>query len=771
MTSVLMNRGFHALEAVTSFLSTDLEALVDPFKLPGMAAAISRIQEAILGHQKICIYGDYDVDGMTSVAILFRAFKALGLGVETYIPDRIDEGYGINTGAITHLADQGVALVITVDCGITAVAPARVAKSLGVDLIITDHHECQPDLPEAVALINPKLPGANYPFEMLAGAGIALKLAMALLGEDFYAVSRELLALSAIGTIADLAPLIDENRIIAKYGLEALTEIAHSGDSVGLSALIEVCGLREKEITAGHVGFMMGPRLNAVGRLEHARDGVCLLITEDAQRAQEIAASLDALNKARQEAEKSILEEALQRIESDAIHTSTGMIIVWGPHWHTGVVGIVASRLVERYYRPVIVLSEQEGLYKGSARSVEGYSIFEALMAQSKWLQKFGGHEQAAGLTLKQEDLQGFIEDLKVYNRTHLTEDHLVQKVHLDATLTSQVVRLQLLEELSHLEPYGLGNPKPVFRLSHLRLDDARRMGKQQEHVKLTLNDHYKLFEAVAFKYGNRPLPFKGKRIDLAVQLDFNTWQGVESVQLLLKDYRSYDPRANDFTRLVLGHYLIALLRFLLDGPFKFDMSMCRKPEGRSDADLSLWLEVDVPLHVWSYEGLLEVAYYLHDRGHELEAMLNQTLLVLPSKLTSLALGHRSLDVPLSSQVGEGYREVGMRRLDHIYGVEFGKGLAFDRTRGAELFAILKREGHLDLVDHFQTTDTPEIDLVAVGFFIESSFAVLEGNELKFLQGTHKKVKYEESNFATQVVAFKQAIEDLSVYMRGFREL
>lgn len=767
MTSVLMNRGFHALEDVTQFLDVSLEQLEDPFSLPNMTIAVARIQKALDTGESICIYGDYDVDGMTSVAILYRTFKALGGKVFHYIPGRMEEGYGLNVSAMDAIFELGASLVITVDCGITAVEPALRAKTLGLDLIITDHHECQPELPEAVALINPKLPNCSYPFDMLAGAGIALKLAMALLGDHFYALAQPLLALSAIGTIADIAPLVAENRIIAKYGLEALTEIA-SGDAFpGIQALLEVCQLMDKEIGAGNVGFMIGPRLNAVGRLEHAEAGVELLISEDLEAARQIAARLDALNRERQETERKILEEAITLIERDRIHRSSGTLVVWGKDWHPGVVGIVASRLVERYYRPVIVLSDQGDVYKGSARSVEGYSIFEALLAQKKWLLKFGGHEQAAGLTLEKGALPALLEGLGQYNRVHLTDEQLTQKLRCEASVASREVRLQLLEELSHLEPYGVGNPRPIFKMSHLRVDDARRMGKQQEHIKLTLNDHYKMFEAVYFRYGERPLPEKGQRVDIAVQLDVNTWQGVESVQLLLKDFRSYSPGANGFNQRLHGYYLKALLLRLLAGSMRFDLSEARKPEARTEEETALWLGCGERLAVWSFEGLLELAYTAHDLGEDVWSVLDRVD-ILP---VTVAPGAISIDLPLDKSAGEQMAQVGYKRLDHVYSQKVAKRIVFERAHGADLFGRLRRDGKLDLTTLLMSSESPYEDLTAVGFFIEAGFAQLEGDWLTLVSGPHQKMRYEDSRFAAHVASYQESVAQLESYMRSYREL
>lgn len=768
MTSVLMNRGFHALHEINTFLEVSLDQLHPPEALPDMTLAVSRITRAIEQGETICIYGDYDVDGMTSVAILYRTLVYLNANLMLYIPKRMEEGYGLNTEAIQTLHERGATVVVTVDCGITAIEPAIIAKELGIDLIITDHHECQPELPQAYGIINPKLPGCTYPYDMLAGAGIALKLSMALLGEDFYVLSQDLLALSAIGTIADIAPLTGENRIIAKYGLEALTELAFGDEFPGIQALLKVCDLKEKTITAGHIGFMVGPRLNAIGRLEHAQAGADLLITEDLQRAHEIAKRLDDLNKERQLTEKQILDQAILAIESDPIHRSSGTIIVWGKGWHPGVVGIVASRLVEKYYRPVIVLCEVDGLYKGSARSIEGYSIFEALLSQKDWLTKFGGHEQAAGLTLSVESLPALIEGLKHYNQSHLSAECLIPKLRCDGDVISNEVNLVLLEELGLLEPYGVGNAKPIFRMQHLKVEESKRMGKSQEHLKLVLNDHYRLFEAVYFKYGDKPMPQKGSRVDVALQFDLNTWNGVDRIQLLLKDFRCYEPQNHAFNLMLEGIYLKKLLLWLMSNPGEFVASKLRFPEERMEQDVRQWLNSEATLAIWSYDALLEVAYLMHDQALPYLEAIDHRIEILP---INLAEGSIALDIPLDTQNTPYLFSANFKRLDHSHTVRLANSMVFDRMKAQVLFSRLKRESEIYLDTYLIASEDRYSDIIAMAFFVEANFAFIEGKHLKIQPGPYQKMQFEDSRIAKTLDRFKKGVRALENYMKGFREL
>ncbi len=370
ITKLLLDRGFTTAEQVNSFFNPTINNLHNPFLFKDMALAVDRINQAIENHEKIWIYGDYDVDGITSITVMCRFFKHIGVEVAYYIPDRHDEGYGISHKGINLIHEAEGKLIITVDSGITAVTEVELAKSLGIDVIITDHHECQEVLPDAYAIINPKIEG--YPFEMLCGCGVALKLVQALLGEGFESFLPYIVDIAALGTIADIVPLVDENRIITKLGLEQMKK----SHIPGIRALIKEANLQGKEINAGHIGFIIAPRINASGRIGDPKIAVDMLLTENEQRAQEIARDLSELNSDRQAQERIILEEALKYIETDIDLEREKVLLVLGKSWHTGIIGIVASKLCDRYSRPVVILNVEDGIAKGSARSVEGISIF-----------------------------------------------------------------------------------------------------------------------------------------------------------------------------------------------------------------------------------------------------------------------------------------------------------------------------------------------------------------------------------------------------------
>lgn len=519
------------------FLNPKIEELYDPYLLKGMDKAVDRIHLAISNNESIWIYGDYDVDGITSVSLLLRCFKQMEYPVQYYIPDRHDEGYGLNLSAVESISDKGGNVLITVDCGISSVKEAQLAKQLGLDLIITDHHECQAEIPDAFSVINPKQPGCAYPYKMLAGVGIAYKLASALLGDFILPIQSELCELAAFGTIADIAPLTDENRILAKFGLEALSQTK----SVGFKALIDCSDLSHKKITAGHVGFMLAPKINAAGRIDDPKLGVVLLTTEDSVLAGEIALMLKETNDRRQQLEKVILEEAISQVEKQENFRKDRITIAFGEGWNSGVIGIVASRLVEKYHRPAIVFSIHDEKAKGSARSIDGFDIFEALSRFTPLYEKFGGHEQAAGLTVPMANFAEFQSSLKQYCSETLEEHLLTPAFKIDEVVQVSEVSYGFLDELAHLEPYGMGNPKPVFEIIGVEIQKKVLLGKNKEFTKFEIADGVRTFEAISFdKTGYYNLFKPGDLVDLVCHIDLNEFKGTQTIQFLIKDIRGY---------------------------------------------------------------------------------------------------------------------------------------------------------------------------------------------------------------------------------------
>ncbi len=548
VAKLLCRRELTDPELAKKFLAPKLKHLHDPALLPGIDVAADRILRAIAAKQKIVIYGDYDVDGITASAILWHILRALDAQVVTYVPHRLEEGYGLNSQAIEMLANEHAQpLIVSVDCGITAVEPALVARGLGVDLIITDHHEFDPAaLPDAAALVHPRLPGSRYPFGQLCGAGVAFKLAWHIarkhsaseqLPETLRNLMLDLLSLAALGTIADIVPLVDENRVLATFGLG---QIKRTG-IIGLNALIDASRLRDESIDAYHVGFVLGPRLNACGRMGHAKEAVQLLTTANAQEAGEIAKYLSRENDNRRATERQIAEEATAMVSEAGYDDDACRAIVLAKEgWHAGVVGIVASRMVERFRRPAVVLAITDGEAHGSARSIDGFSIHEAFAACSEHLTKWGGHAMAAGLRLDANHVEAFRNAMLEYVNARLTPEDLTAIVEVDLPCAMEDVSLEVFEQLRRLAPFGRGNPTPVLMLRNVRLTHApMRMGQRGRHLSLTLGDHQRAVRAVWFGAGDQAEQLAaGMSLDVAFEPKVSTWQGRKRVELHVCDVR-----------------------------------------------------------------------------------------------------------------------------------------------------------------------------------------------------------------------------------------
>ncbi len=557
--SLLIKRKIDTKELARKFLYPEIEDFYNPFELSQMDIAVERINEAIDKGEKICIYGDYDVDGITSTSLLIRTFRYLNYEVDYYIPDRKSEGYGVNKEALKKIKESGVSLLITVDCGITSVDEASYSKDIGLDLIITDHHECQEKLPDALALINPKKPSCNYRFDMLAGVGIALKLAHAIVGEDFINLLDELIDLAALGTIADIAPLNDENRIISKIGLEAINAYT----SIGISSLIEESGLSDKEINSGHIGFMIAPKINAAGRIGSPSLAVELLTTESHERAREISKELCELNDKRQEIEKQILMEAIAYVDKNIDVNKDKILIVEGHNWHTGIIGIVSSRISEKYYRPSVILNVEDGVAKGSARSVGSFSIFEALNSCKDLFNKFGGHDQAAGLSLDASNIEELRIRINEYANSHIGEFDLIPVVKVEDKLKSSDITYKLIDELSLFEPFGVGNPKPVFSYDNLAIDQVRLLGKDKTHLKISVHDQTRMFDCLGFGMGEKFSYFRSNDlVNMAFTLEKNNFRGVETIQFMIKDIKSAHIE-DDKSKDLISKYTYELFKYI----------------------------------------------------------------------------------------------------------------------------------------------------------------------------------------------------------------
>ena len=528
---LLANRGINTAKEAGEFLACSLSSCHDPFLMKDMDRAVRRIRKAVSAGEKILVYGDYDVDGMTSVAALSSALRTLGGAVETYIPNRIEEGYGLNPGAVKKAERAGVSLIITVDCGIGSAKEVEIAKALGIDIVVTDHHEILGgNVPKAYAVINPLQKDCNYPFKHLAGVGIAYKLIKALYdGTPHFA--EDFLDLVSLGTVADIAPLVGENRVFAKRGLEEMNR----RDRPGLRALIEKAGLGDRDLTCGHIGFALGPRINAMGRIGSPQEALELLLTEDPVRAAALAKVLDTQNRNRQKIEARILDEAIEKAEREVNFKHHRVIVLASENWHPGVIGIVASRLVERYYRPAILISLDGKLGKGSGRSVENFHLFEYLSRCRELLAGFGGHESACGVSIEKDNLEAFRDKINEEAAKGAAGEAFARSLDIDMDIPLGSLSEEVIGEIEKLSPFGEENPRPVFASRNLAIKDGpRQIGKGG--FKIWVTDNSVTCEAVSFGRGGLSAPDPNSGIEIAYVPSINEWQGVSSIQLELKD-------------------------------------------------------------------------------------------------------------------------------------------------------------------------------------------------------------------------------------------
>jgi single-stranded-DNA-specific exonuclease len=540
VAKLLCQRGLSDPELADRFLNPSLDHLHDPMLLTDMAVAVDRIMRALERKEKIAIHGDYDVDGVTSTVILRRALELLGGNVIHFIPERLKDGYGLQPVAIERLHADGVALVISVDCGIRGAEAGRRARELGVDLIITDHHEPDTELPPALAIINPKRADCRYPDKYLAGVGVALKLVQALCCRAGRSkLMPGFIKVAAIGTLADVVPLVGENRVIAKLGLELLTKGPHK---VGLRALIDVCGLTGKTIDSYHIGFMLAPRVNAAGRMSSPDIAARLFLADDealAEEVRQLALELDGENVKRQEEEAEILAAAKKIVQTDPEVGARSILVVAGEGWHRGVIGIVASKLMDTFHRPAIVLSVEGDLAHGSCRSFSRFDMLGALERCAHLLTRFGGHKQAAGLTLDSSRIRELRLAVNEVADETLGPDDLMPRLRIDGSLAFREITGGVAAGILSLAPFGAGNPRPVFSARGVEIIDGPRKLKER-HLKMSLKQEGRIFRAVAWRAAERHdfLAEHKAALDVAFSLEQNHYNGNTYVELTLADLK-----------------------------------------------------------------------------------------------------------------------------------------------------------------------------------------------------------------------------------------
>lgn len=531
MAKLLISRDIE-FKDIDMFLNGTIDDLYNPYDIKDMEKIVERIDIAIKRNEKICIYGDYDVDGITSITIMYKFLTKLGLDIMYYLPDRLVEGYGINNNALEEIKESGVTLIITVDCGITAIDEIEYAKKLGLDVCITDHHECTDKLPNAYAVVNPKRKDDKSKFKMLAGVGVAFKCLMAI--SKRYNLPKEsylkYLDIVSIGTISDIVPLVGENRIISKYGLKMMEKTKN----LGLKELLKI--VNYKDIDSMMVSFGMAPRINACGRMGNASAAVKLLLETDSQKAEKIAVELDELNQERKNVESLIFNQALELIEKENLENKNS-IVLYNSSWHNGVIGIVASRLVNMYYKPVILLTKEHGFIRGSGRCPTGFSLYDALGECKDLLIQFGGHELAAGLSIKEENIEAFIKKFEevVESRKETISEQII---NIDSIISRRNLNAQIIKDIRFLKPYGQSNQVPIFLYKGLKVAAIRTI-KDDKHLKLVLKDDRSLIDAVGFSLGARRDEIRiGDKIDVVANVELNSYNTPKTIQLVIQDFK-----------------------------------------------------------------------------------------------------------------------------------------------------------------------------------------------------------------------------------------
>lgn len=551
VAELMLKKGISSPDDIETFFNGSLKALRNPFEISDMEKAAERIAKAVMNHERICIYGDYDVDGVTATALMYIFLMQCGANVSYYIPNRLEEGYGLNKEAVKEIAARKTNLIITVDCGISATQEVLEASMQGMDIVITDHHQPSKELPVAAyAIVNPMREDDTYPNKTLAGVGVAFKTVMAirfvLKKYDFFKQEvpniRNLLDIVALGTIADVMPLVDENRIFVRHGLELM-----SGENVriGIDELkktVESLAVSTKMKTS-NIGFQLAPRINAMGRMASSDKSLKLLVTQNRNEAKQLALELDNENKYRQMIERDILQQTYDLIEKNRYAELRAGLVIASDNWHPGVIGIVASRVVDKYFKPTVVLTEDNGIYKGSARSIPGFHLYEGLSSLSDILISFGGHKYAAGVKLEKKNLEEFRNRFDEVVKYSLKEEDFIPEIYIDAEIDSKDITYEIMQWLEKLEPYGHGNKEPVFFMRNVfKYQVESFVGKDLNHLKCFFEKNGLIFDAIGFNMKEyKSLMAENDKFDILFSLVHNIWKNTKTIQLNLKDIKKAD--------------------------------------------------------------------------------------------------------------------------------------------------------------------------------------------------------------------------------------
>lgn len=618
MAKVLINRGFCEVQEARSFLNTDLNSLIDPFLLKDMEQAVARIIKAIESNEKVCIYGDYDADGVTSTSVLLLFLEKTSANCIYYLPNRLEEGYGLNKDAVDKISDLGVSLVITVDCGITNIEEVDYLNKKGIDVVVTDHHQCGELLPNCIAVINPNREDCSYPFKKLAGVGVAFKLVQGLSKKLGISIDYEqILPIVAVGTVADVMPLVGENRVIVKNGLKIVNNRQRL--NIGLEALLEVSGLKNKEISSYHIGFVLGPRLNAAGRLGVASTGVEMFVSKDYEKAFTLAKELDEENKKRQEIEDEILKEAEELIKQQIDLEKDKVIVLASDKWHSGIIGICASKLTDKYFKPTILFAIEGDFARGSARSIPTLDIYDSLTKCGELFEKFGGHKQAAGISIKTKNIEAFRKKINDIVIDSLDEEDFIPKISIDCEIGSEDINLETIMELKKLEPFGIENPSPQFIYKDALIGSIRSVGKDNKHLKLVLEKDNNKVDAIAFNFGKYENILEvGDSINVVTTLEINEYMGMVNPQFKIRDIADIELYQTNLYKDYYYHMKKCLRIKNRENYFQFsDLSFYPKDDRLNIIIDRLKNEDSILLLVFNYYNLQEILKAIKMEGRD----------------------------------------------------------------------------------------------------------------------------------------------------------
>ncbi len=729
---LLHSKGIDLREA-EEFLSPQLSFLTPSESVVGLKKTGDILRKWISDGRKILVFGDYDVDGVTSTAILVNTLRSLGGVVAYYIPNRFESGYGLSYKAVEDIIKLGVDALITVDTGITSVDEVNYLREMGIDVIVTDHHKIPDVLPQAVSILNPKLSDPESEYYDLCGAGTVYMLSKYICEDE--TVLGINLQLATIGTVADLVPLTRDNRIIVKCGLDEIRRRAIKG----IKSLAEVAGINISTISEGDIGFKLAPRINAAGRLDDASTALNLFVSNDDETIHNAAETLDKLNTKRREFESSIFSEAVKLIESDDNDADAGIIIVYGEEWHEGVLGIVASRITEKYNRPSLVLNNSDGILKGSGRSISGFSIYSALYECRDLFIKFGGHDQALGLTMDIANLDQLKEHSKQYWADMLSSEVLVKKNKYSFNIISSDITNKNYDVIKEIRPYGIGNPTPVFRTDGLLLGASRLLGRNSDVLKMELLSGARVLNAIKFKDDRKNTPKSSSRIDLLYKIEENNFRGVTSLQIQLKDYRVYSKTENTFTHWAFSNYAISLFdKVIMNDGYGFSPNNTSKV-----SDLYQKGKTASALNYYDYLGAL---YELFDMGLSIENI--RSLDALEKYL--VAFGGRDVDsistdfiLPKKSNIF--YKSMKEELLDELY---------FDRKYFLKIYTYLQSVKKTSRKTIVYRSKKPLSTLIALEFFKESGFISIEDDLVSVVESEHKKSVFADTNIHKRTIDF-----------------